>query len=157
VSLAGSPFRRQNIIQGYRADRRHAQTVYWLAIGLALVAVFQLIPALMQGSPAAAPSWAALVWLMVIGQLGFAAWMACAPDWSTVWVCMVMTAVVAALYSLALALVMVTPTTSVVWFELEDVRDSAGLWCGSVVLLVFLMAYTCSRVGHLWQKSYQAA
>jgi len=157
VTLTGSPFRPSRIVQGYRADRLHAQTVYWLAVGLALLALFQLIPAVMHGSPAAAPSWAALVWLIVIAQLGYAAWMACTPDWSTVWVCMIMTAVVATIYALAMALVLVTPTTSVVWFDLDEVRDSAGLWCGAVVLLVFLMAYACSRVGYAWRKSYQAA
>jgi hypothetical protein len=123
---------------------------------MAGVALFQLVPAIMQGSPAAAPIWAALVWLIVIAQLAYAAWLACVPDWSTVWIGMIVAAVVAAFYALALALVLVTPATSVVWFDLDEVRDSARLWCGAVVLLVFLLAYACSRVAYEWRKAFFA-
>jgi phage FluMu protein Com len=151
--LRGSPFRPRRVTIGYRSEPYHALGTYWLGVGLALLAFFQLIPVLVIGSPAAAPTWGAMVWLIVIAQLAYAAWMVCVPHWSTVWIGMVATVVVAAIYALGLGLVLVTPRSSAVWFELDDVRDSARLWCGSVVLLTFLMAYACGRVSYKWRKS----
>src|SRR4029079_13177398 len=42
VTLPGSPFRPPRITQGYRAEPHRAQAAYWLAAGLALIALFQL-------------------------------------------------------------------------------------------------------------------
>jgi hypothetical protein len=155
TTLRGSPFGRRRVTIGYRSEPHHAMETYWLGIGVALLGFFQLIPAAIIGSPAVAPTWGAIVWLIVVAQLGYAAWMVCAPHWGTVWVCMVATAVVAAIYALALGLVVVTPRSSIVWFELDEVRDPARLWCGSVVLLTFLMAYACGRVSYKWRKSHR--
>jgi hypothetical protein len=154
VTLAGSPFKPPRKVVGYRAERHRAGTVHWLAVGLGLLAVFQLIPALLQGSPAAAPTWAGLVWILVLAQVGYAVWMACLPDWTTTWTGMIVSAAIGGVYALALALVLVTPQSGVVWFDLDTIRRPATMWCGSVILLSSLLAYACGHVSYPWRKQF---
>jgi len=141
-------------IQGYRADRYKTQTVYLLAAGLAMLCLFHMAPALSHRNWGEAPNWARLVMLLSILELTYVAWMALVPDWSTVWVAMLVFAVVAALYGTALAIVVVTPPDRPLRLGMDGVRQSARLWCGSVILLTTLMTYLCGRISYQWRRSY---
>ena len=145
----------QTSAEGYQADRYHTHTVYAIAVGLALVALFQLAPPIKRGE--FAPAWAQCAILLVAVQLIYALWLALAPDWSTLWVAMLAFAGVAALYGAALAIAVITPRDKAMLLGMDDVRDSARLWCSAVILVTTMMTYVCGRASYTWYKSYRRA
>ena len=156
VHAAASPVivERQTEVRGYRAERSRVLTVYWLALGLVALVIFQMAPVFMRLNPATAPNWARWVMMLALVQLAFIAWMASLPDWSTVRVTMFALAGVATLYCVALGMAVITPSTTPLMLDLDDVRDKVRLWCEAVLLLVCLMTYICGRVGFRWKKAY---
>ncbi len=142
----------------YRPDPGKIQTVQLLAIGLALAALFQAAPATMHWNIAIAPDWAQLVLLLAIVQLAYVAWMLTVPDWSSVWVSMLVCALVAAIYGAAMAIFLYTPRDAPLMLELEEgVRYSAGGWCAAVVLLTGMMTFVAGRVSGGWRRTYEIA
>ena len=125
--------RREDTV--YRADRGHVQTVRWLAALLGLVAIFGAIPALPHANLSTAPAWARLAILLAALQVVYVVWMAFAPDWSTVWVAMLVSAAVATLYAAATAIALATPLDVPLPLALGDVRPRLDRWCGAVLML----------------------
>ena len=125
-----------------------------LAMGLLLLTLFNAAPAIKFWDLSQAPDWARVVLFMTLVQVGFVAWMVILPDWSTVWVSMLVFAAVATLYGVALAIAVVTPHGRPVFLEMDDIRQSARLWCAAVVLLTCSMTYLCGRLSHQWYKGY---
>lgn len=152
LESAVSPPTPQLRRRGYQADVAHKQTVYWLAAGLLLLALFQAAPVVRHGNLGAAPDWARWALLIALVELAYVAWMATLPDWSTAWVAMMLCAAVAALYALALGAAVVTPRGRSVLFEMDDVRDAARYWCSAVILLTFLLAYACGHAAVSWRR-----
>jgi hypothetical protein len=141
----------------YRADRGHVQTVWWLAALLALVAAFGVLPAAGHANLAAAPPWARAALLVAALQAVYIVWMAFAPDWSTVWVAMLVSATVATLYAAATALALVTPLDAPLPLGMGDIRGRLGRWCGAVVMLNALATYACGRTSARWRRIATAA
>ena len=140
----------------YRPDRGKVQTVQLLAVGLALAALFAAAPAVRYWNLAAAPDWARLVLAMSAMQLIYIVWMVSIPDWSTVWVGMLVFALVATVYGAGLAVFMYTPADAPLVLELgEAARYSAAGWCAAVVLLTTMMTFVCGRVSATWRRSYE--
>ena len=83
------------------------------------------------------------------------------PDWSTVWVAMIASAVVAALYATGLAIHLVAGPGSEVILDISDLHRSRGslpaVWCGMIVAFALGLAYVCGIVSHRWRKAYRAA
>ena len=127
----------------------------WLAAGLALLALFQLIPIFRQPTFLSAPEWTRIVVLISAVELAYATWVAFLPDWSTVRVLMLVTASVAAIYALALSLVVFTPGTAPIVLGLGDIRDQARLWCGAVLALTCLLSYICGHASFTWRMKYR--
>ena len=59
---------------------------------------------------------------------------------------------VAALYGMTLAMTMATPRGEPMWGRLDEVRNTARVWCGVMVLLTGAVTYACGRVSFLWRK-----
>lgn len=137
----------------YVPDKAKVHTVYLLAAGMAAVSVFCAVPGLQHLNLAEAPDWARFVLLLSALQLVYCAWMASLPDWSTVWVGMVVFAVVSAIYGMGLAIATATPVERPVVLELTDVRGTARGWCAAAMLLTGLMTYCCGRVSGGWRRS----
>jgi hypothetical protein len=140
---------------GYRADVGKVTTVRWLALFLAVVAILGAIPALLDRNHFYV--WSHAILFISALQLLYVFWMFTMPDWSTVWVLMLVFAVTAALYGFGLALTFLMPMQSAMPFELQPVRDSAPIWCAVMLLFTFLGAFLCGRYSFRWYRAYVLA
>lgn len=141
----------------YRADRGRVQTVRWLAAFLGMVATFGALPALGHANLATAPPWARLAILVAALQAVYVAWMVFAPDWSTVWVAMLVSAAVATLYAAATAIALATPLDAPLPLGMGDVRARLDRWCGAVLMLNALATYACGRTSVKWRRTVMPA
>jgi hypothetical protein len=138
----------------YLPDKDKVQTVRLLAIGLALAALFTAGPVGLHRNLLAAPDWVRLVLLISIVQLAYVAWMASLPDWVSVWVAMLVNALVATLYGAALAIFLYTPVDSPLGLGLSEVpRRTAAGWCLCVLLITTMMTFVCGRVCAAWRRA----
>lgn len=138
----------------YKADPDKVQTVHLLLIGLVLGALFTVGPLAWHPNLFAAPNWVRLVLLIALLQLAYVAWLASLPDWASVWVAMLVNALVATLYGAALAIVLYTPVDAPLPLGLGDVsRRTAAGWCLCVVLITTLLTFACGRVCAVWRRA----
>jgi hypothetical protein len=140
---------------GYQPDADKRRTVYFLAVAMAALSLYCLVPALSHLNLAAAPNWARAALLLSLLQLAYAAWLASIPDWAALRSSMILFTVVAALYGLTMTITLSTPAENPLPFELGEVRRQAVLWCASVVLLSSLLAYGCGRAAWRWRRMLQ--
>jgi hypothetical protein len=149
--------------EGYQADAGKVQTSYMLAMALGALTLLCASPALRYANLLEAPNWARVVLIASAVQLIFICWMVSLPDWSTVWICMVVFAFVAALYGVAWAVITFTPEHMAVDFlDLDDNADEhfrrlAGAWCFVILVLASLLTYACGRFSGRWRKQYEMA
>lgn len=149
--------------EGYQADPGKVQTTYMLALALGALTLLCAAPALRHPNLIEAPNWARVVLVASALQLIFICWMVSLPDWSTVWICMVVFAFVAALYGVAWAVITFTPDYMPVNFlDLDEppdnpVRTRAGPWCFVMLMLATLLTYACGRFSGRWRKQYEMA
>ena len=139
----------------YEPAATDVQTVWLLAAALALVTLFSAAPALSHLNLAEAPGWARLVLLLAALQLIYIAWMATLPDWSTVWIGMLVFALSASIYAVGMSLVLASRVDAPLPLGMNAVRQSAAAWCGVVVLLSGLMAYFCGRISAKWRRTFE--
>jgi hypothetical protein len=138
----------------YRADADKVQTVHLLVIALVLGALFTAGPVAWHPNLFAAPDWVRLVLLISLVQLAYVAWVASLPDWASVWVAMLVNALVATFYGAALAIFLYTPVESPLPLGLGDVsRRTAAGWCLCVVLITTLLCFACGRVCAVWRRA----
>jgi hypothetical protein len=83
--------------------------------------------------------------------------MVLAPDWISVGVAMLVFALSTTLYSLGLALAILTPPGGESILELDDVLRPARWWCSAVLILCGLMTCVCGHVSHRWRKRSHAS
>jgi hypothetical protein len=138
---------------GYQADRGHVETVRWLAGVLGVLVLIGAAPALGYLNLATAPGWARVILLIALLQLAYLVWMAVVPDWSTLWVAMLVFAAVAAFCALGAAVAVATPADRVLPLGLDAVRQKMARWCGAAVLLNMLATYVCGRTSVRWQHA----
>jgi hypothetical protein len=149
--------------EGYQADPGKVQTTYMLALALGALTLLCAAPALRHPNLFEAPNWARVVLIVSAVQLVFVCWMVSLPDWSTVWICMVIFAIVAAIYGMAWAVITFTPDYMPVnLLDLDEppddpVRGRAGPWCFVVLMLATLLTYACGRFSGRWRKHYEMA
>ena len=143
--------------KGERPDPGKLQTVYMLALGLIALAVFGAAPAVKDLNLVAAPGWAWAVVLVSVLQIAYVAWMLTLPDWSTVWIGMIVFAISAAIYALGWALLGLTPSGSDIdFFGLDGLdRGQAAGWCAAVALLTLLLTYACGRLSTRWRREWE--
>jgi hypothetical protein len=147
--------------EGYQADPGKVQTAYLLAVALGILTLLCAAPAILHINLIEAPNWARVVLIAAGLQLAFICWMASLPDWSTVWITMVVFAIVAALYGVAWAVLTFTPSDMPLGFldlEPDDpIRHRAGPWCLVMLMLFTLLTYACGRFSGRWRKQYELA
>ena len=142
---------------GYQAEGSWKGKVYVLAIQSILLALLQLVPATPFLDLRSAPDWARIAVLLAALQIAYACWMWLVPDWSTVWVAMLVLAAVAALYGTALGIAWVTPPGSPAPLGLPPARLQQQLWCGAIIAVTLALTYACGRVSYRWHKAYGKA
>jgi hypothetical protein len=136
----------------YRPDVGSVQTARWLAVILGAVVLFSAAPALKHGNLETAPDWARVVLLVAALQAMYLAWMAATPDWSSLWIVMLVFAGTSALYGMASALAIASPLDQPIPLEMGEVRHWAGRWCVSVLLLMVLVTYLAGRYASRWRR-----
>jgi hypothetical protein len=141
----------------YQADQGHLETVKWLAVILGVVVAISAAPAVWHVSLASTPGWARLALLLAAVQAIFIVWMLATPDWSSVWVVMLVFAFASALYGAATAIAMATPLDRPLPLDMGEVRSRASQWCGAVLLLTALATYLCGRTSARWQRTAELA
>jgi hypothetical protein len=125
-----------------------------LAFVLTAIALFGAAPAVRHYNVVAAPGWARFVWLAAGLQLAYIAWMALAPDWSSVWVVMCALAAVAALYAVGMGILLFSDHSDPLALDLAGVRQTAPGWCAAVTLMTGLGCYLAGRVSYRWHKTH---
>ena len=139
----------------YTPDEGHLATIKLLGVVLALAVVFSMLPAVKYLNLQTAPGWARVVLLVGVLQLFFIAWVLNGPDWASVWVLMLVFAVVSALYGMATAVAVATPLDKPMLLGMGEVRDTAGRWCGAVLMVMSLATYLCGRTAARWRRSFE--
>ena len=145
-------------------------TVYYLAIGLAAIAVLNMFPAVKLeviehfrhlDTSSGIGRWAQLVMLVGGIKLAYVVYLVQVPDWSTTWVAMLLNVVVAFGYAVMLGIVMLAPADHhmIEWFNLEAVHRSNydALWCFLVLMLTGTLIYCFYRTSVRWHKECQLA
>jgi len=96
-----------------------------------------------------------VVVLLAILQAVYVGWMLSAPDWSTVWVVMLVFAGVSALYAVATAMAIATPPDKAMPLGLGEVRYAARPWCAAVLAVMSLCTYLAGRFSSRWHRSFE--
>lgn len=141
------------------AGPRQVARVYRLAAILAVAVVLSMAPVVWLGhfDLGAAPAWACAVLLTAALQAFYLVWMVNAPDWATAWVVMLVFALVAAGYAVAMAAAMTTPVDHPLLLGMSKVRYSAAPWCGAMVVVMGLGTWLSGRLSSQWRRRAQAA
>jgi len=140
----------------YRPDRGNIQNVHWLAVVLGLAAAFAAAPAAWHHpNLETAPGWARLVLLVAALEAVYIAWMAVTPDWSTVWVVMLVFAFAAAGYGAVAAIGYATPPDEPMPLGMGEVRGAVTRWSASVLLIHTLATYLCGRASMKWRRVFE--
>ena len=126
-----------------REDLR--RTSHRIAIGLAVISLIAISPALKHWDLAAAPAWAraALLWSAL--QLAYAVWLTSVPDWSALWVAMIVFATTATLYGTVGTVALAMPPEFELPLDLAPIRSTATLWCFTMAAIMIGAAYGCGR------------
>jgi hypothetical protein len=140
-----------------RPDRGRLQTLRLIAVYLGIVAALNLAPVVLHAhlDPEPAPGWARAALVLAAIQAVYVCWLLATPDWSTLWVVMVVFALSAAVYGMAIGITLASPPDKPLPFGLGQHRRTAPRWCGSVLLLTALATYLCGRASTRWRRSSQ--
>jgi hypothetical protein len=152
--------RRQSVSDGdWPADdpdlpsRPGYRHVVAAALGIVLLALMQLAPAVTQLNLATAPDWARASVLLALLELAYAAWIVLTPDWSSLRVAMCLAAGVATLYGAALGASLLTPRFAAAPLDMHEAPGGAPLWCATIICGALALAYACGRLSHLWRAA----
>jgi len=138
-------------------------------MGLAAVALFSTYPAAMESFahfrwPDQSPGvdrWAQIVLLLGGVQLAYVLYLVQVPDWSTTWVVMMLTVVIAVMYATGLGMTALAgdDNGTLMLLGLDDEhRDGyAAPWCFAMLILMCGLAYFFYRVSVRWHKTYLLA
>ncbi len=102
---------------------------------------------------ATAPPWARILLLMALAQFAYTMLMRIVPDWSTVWVAMIVFALAAAMYGMGLAIALTTPGDRELALGLTFSRVAVAAWCAALVSLTSAAAYVCGWISYRWRRA----
>lgn len=141
----------------YVAPPERIRLAYGIAVIAGVLAFVTAMPAFGELQHPPAPGWVWILILLWLVQVGYAFWLASLPDWSTVWLGMVLYALLATLAAIGLVVAIATPTTRTLPLALDDVRQSLAPW--SAMLLLFDGALACAAgwISARWRREYVAA
>ncbi len=159
-------------VRGFVHDVAKRTSVYWLAAGLATLALFSVLPAawnVVEASRAVgrleADRWALLVMWLALVQLAYAVYLVHLPDWASVWVTSVTTLVLAAVYAMLLGVVLWSTgeggILALLGLDGAELYRAAGVdrravWCLAMLGLTSLFAYLSGRMSMRWRATYAA-
>ncbi len=150
---------------GYQPDQEKLGAAYLLAMLVALLGIFSMIPAtydvvryLSNTDSEFVGRWAFMLFFLGLIHLAYAIYLAQLPDWSSAWVLTGVTLGQGAIYAMLLtAIYLVRGRSQLVQaLDLGPYVDNgqAIAWCFIMLLLTGLTAYFCGRVSIRWRRSY---
>jgi hypothetical protein len=150
-------------VVGVRHKPDRIRSVYLLAIALAALAVFGVVPGVMEWldymqsegeQPLARWIWFTLT--ISTMQLAYAVYLIQLPDWSSVWSTAIAALVSAMLYAMLYAVTLLGDANSelLTWLEIHSTQTSrASGWCFVMLSITGIFAYFCGRAGAAWRHS----
>jgi hypothetical protein len=154
--------------RGVEHDPAKRITVYQLGFGLFALAIASTYPAIMELvrhvrdplSPGI-ENWVYLVLVLCGVQLAYAIYLVQLPDWSSVWMTMIVTATIAVFYAIGMGMSLMAPPENEVIAALGLTQLHAGgylsLWCFLLTMLTALLSYSMVRTSLKWHKMFELA
>jgi hypothetical protein len=106
-------------------------------------------------------NWTYVVLLVCGIQLAYALYLVQLPDWSSVWVTMIVTSIVATFYAVGMGMSLMAQADNEVIAMLGLTQWHAGgylsLWCFLLTLLTALLSYAMVRTSLKWHKLFELA
>ncbi len=133
---------------GRRALRRRFYGLWVLLVAGTLVQLFPVF----RYADATAPYWMRGIVLVAFLQGAFWLWMALVPDWSSLWIAMVLSAGAAAGYAFALAVAVVAPEGPIDILQMNQLRDEAQIWTMAMLVLSGALTLACGVLSFSWRK-----
>ncbi|QGJ71170.1 Hypothetical protein PBC10988_28730 [Planctomycetales bacterium 10988] len=133
-------------------------TIFMLAALFLAAAVGSIVPVFSQLYQEDIPIW---VWVLLAAggvQVLYILLIFSLPDWSTLWLGMLLYGLLAAGYGLLCFIVMFTAEGKSMFLGLDVLpKNKVGLWCGLMTVGMALLSFSASRVTHTWRKEYEVA
>jgi hypothetical protein len=152
------------LVRGCEPRPKDVVASHWLALGLAVIALIGVAPAVFDivshlrvpDSPGVAV-WAYLsLWIAVI-EISYAVYLAQLPDWSSLWVATMVTLVVSVAYAMLLGLTYLSRPDSWLARSLDLSEYLAGGraagWCFIMLCLTSMMSYLSGRLSVRWHHA----
>lgn len=104
---------------------------------------------------AALPLWAKVALGLTVLKFLYAVFMALVPDWSTVWLGMMLLALLAVMYGIGWILASFTAPGAPMLFGLDAVREHLKFWCVLMGLSSLGLSVVCARFSHQWRRDFE--
>ncbi|MDP7205550.1 MAG: hypothetical protein QGH11_08280, partial [Pirellulaceae bacterium] len=153
--------------QGMEPDSRHRSTIAGFAIGLLVLSVIEVIPAMVSivqnsrlDEPEDLHNWVYLLLLIGFLQLAYACYLWQLPDFSSLWVVSLSALAVATLHAFLLAIrILAAENHSIIarlQLNLETLSPGkqAG-WCLIILILFGTYCYFAGRTALKWQQRFR--
>ncbi len=135
----------------YQPDPGKVQSARLLALAMAATCVVGAVPGAIYLARGELPAWTVVVLGVAALQLLYLVWMASLPDWSTVWVGMLVFAASGAFYGAVSAWLLFAPPGKPLAFDLETIRRQALGWSVANLTLCTLVTYAAGRLAGSWR------
>jgi hypothetical protein len=144
----------------------HVTAAFYLAVALAVLAVFGVSPAVWEWfalwqkpEAPATPPWVYALLMVAVLQLAYAVYLAQAPDWSALWTTTIATLAAAAAWATLLGTTLMGRQESmlVTLFRYSDklAGNRAAMWCFVMLCFTSVLAYFFGLTAVRWQRAYR--
>lgn len=155
----------QPVTVGYHPDAEKLTAAYVLAMLVALLGLFSMIPGVLDvvrylsdTESAGVGRWAFVVFFLGLIHLAYALYLGQLPDWSSSWVLTAMSLLQASIYAAVLTAVYMVGGQSQIaqMLDLGPHIDNgqATAWCFVMLCLTGLVAYFCGHVSMRWRRAF---
>jgi len=157
----------QTVRRGIQHDPAKRWSAYYLAIGVIVVALFNMAPAFYEGfqafrldPPRPMARWAYAAVIVGLLQLAYAFYLIQLPDWGSVWVVAILSLAATTMYAALASAVVFGGQDSNLLESLQlnyVARKKAMLWCTIMLTLSAVLTYFGGRLAIRWHKAFSIA
>ncbi len=165
---SAAPESKAESLPGVEHDPGKKWTVYQLGMAVAALGLAGMYPSITEVirhvtdfDSTGIEAWAYFVFLLTGIQLVYALYMVQLPDWSTLWVVMILCACVTVFYAMAMGVSMMAGKDNalIAALGLTAAQENGylSLWCLMMMMMTSLLTYALVRASVKWQKSFELA
>jgi hypothetical protein len=165
---SSTPEPKPEALPGVEHDPGKKWTVYQLGMAVAALGLAGMYPSIAEVirhvtdfDSTGVEAWAYFVFLLTGIQLVYALYLVQLPDWSTLWVVMILCACVTVFYAMAMGVSMMAGKDNALIAALgltaPQENGYLSLWCLMMMMLTSLLTYALVRASVKWQKSFELA